>query len=336
MITRSSSITTVLAMFFCMLLGAAAHAQASRTWVSGVGDDANPCSRTAPCKTFAGAISKTAAGGEIDVLDPGGFGAVSVTKSITIDGSVASTAGVLVAGTNGITVSDSGAGTAVVTLRNLDFEGLGFTGTGTGVRGISFLSGAALQVENVTIRNFRDTTNGAGIFIAPSTAAKVSIVDSVVTGNGTNSGNTTQGGIVIEPSASVAVMVSIDDVTMENNSLGIRADTTSAPSGSIFLAISDSESTNNLFGGITAFTPSGGTANSSHVTMEINSSTITGIGTGLNANGPGSTMRVGMSVVAGNATGAQIQNGATLTSYGDNQISDNTVAGATIPIARPS
>ncbi|PYQ51096.1 MAG: hypothetical protein DMF59_08935, partial [Acidobacteria bacterium] len=63
-----------------------ANAQASRTWVSGVGDDANPCSRTAPCKTFAGAISKTAAGGEISVLDPGGFGAVTITKSITIEG----------------------------------------------------------------------------------------------------------------------------------------------------------------------------------------------------------------------------------------------------------
>ena len=64
--------------------GSLAHAQATRTWVSGVGDDANPCSRTAPCKTFAGAISKTAAGGEINVLDPGGFGAVTITKSITI------------------------------------------------------------------------------------------------------------------------------------------------------------------------------------------------------------------------------------------------------------
>src|SRR4051795_1752355 len=66
-------------------LGAgAAQAQATRTWVSGVGDDANPCSRTAPCKTFPGAISKTAAGGEINCLDPGGFGAVTITKSITI------------------------------------------------------------------------------------------------------------------------------------------------------------------------------------------------------------------------------------------------------------
>src|SRR5438045_7634563 len=94
-----------------------AHAQASRTWVSGVGDDANPCSRTAPCKTFAGAISKTAAGGEIDALTPGGFGAVTITKSITIDGGGGQVASVLVSGTNGIVVAAGP--NDVVTLRNL-------------------------------------------------------------------------------------------------------------------------------------------------------------------------------------------------------------------------
>src|SRR5882724_9179059 len=80
-------------------------AQATRTWVSGVGDDANPCSRTAPCKTFAGAISKTAAGGEINVLDPGGFGALTITKAITIDATGGSIAGILVAAGSGITVN---------------------------------------------------------------------------------------------------------------------------------------------------------------------------------------------------------------------------------------
>src|SRR5216683_7049715 len=87
-----------------LLVASPASAQATRTWVSGVGDDANPCSRTAPCKTFAGAISKTAAAGEIDVLDPGGFGALTITKSITIDGGGGQVASVLVAGTNGIVI----------------------------------------------------------------------------------------------------------------------------------------------------------------------------------------------------------------------------------------
>src|SRR5271165_5166220 len=105
-----------------LLVSGTAHAQATRTWVSGVGDDANPCSRTAPCKTFAGAISKTATGGEIDVLDPGGFGALTITKAITIDGTPV-IAGVLVSGTNGITIS-AGANDLVI-LRGLDIDGLG-------------------------------------------------------------------------------------------------------------------------------------------------------------------------------------------------------------------
>src|SRR5215510_2064004 len=87
--------TIALSAAVVLVAATSAHAQATRTWVSGVGDDANPCSRTAPCKTFAGAISKTAVGGFIDVLDPGGFGAVTITKSITIDGSGGSIAGAL-------------------------------------------------------------------------------------------------------------------------------------------------------------------------------------------------------------------------------------------------
>src|SRR5437879_9044948 len=102
------------------------QAQASRTWVSGVGDDANPCSRTAPCKTFAGAISKTAAGGEIDALDPAGYGAVTITKSITIDGSH-TLASVLAAGTNGIIINAAGID---VTIR-----GLTINGNTTGIKG---------------------------------------------------------------------------------------------------------------------------------------------------------------------------------------------------------
>src|SRR5882762_1005645 len=94
-----------LTLLAICLWSSAAHAQATRTWVSGVGDDANPCSRTAPCKTFAGAISKTAAGGEIDALDPGGYGTVTITKGITIDGGGGQVASVLAAGVNGIIVN---------------------------------------------------------------------------------------------------------------------------------------------------------------------------------------------------------------------------------------
>src|SRR5262245_2251002 len=104
-----------------LVLPGSAYAQATRTWVSGVGDDANPCSRTAPCKTWAGAISKTAAGGEIDALDPGGYGALTITKSITLDGGGGQVASSVIAGTNGIVVVAQS--TDVVILRNLRLNG---------------------------------------------------------------------------------------------------------------------------------------------------------------------------------------------------------------------
>src|SRR5947209_9711766 len=111
---------TILGTCLAMILPmASAQAQATRTWVSGVGDDANPCSRTAPCKTFPGAISKTAAGGEIDCLDPGGFGAVTITKSIMIKCQYTE-GGVLVSGTNAIVVN--AAATDKVVLRGLDIN----------------------------------------------------------------------------------------------------------------------------------------------------------------------------------------------------------------------
>src|SRR3989442_952179 len=142
----------LLACLAIVLLGPTLlSAQASRTWVSGVGDDANPCSRTAPCKTWAGAISKTAAGGEIDALDPGGFGAVTITKAITLDGGGGQVASVLVAGTNGIVVQ-AGAND-VVTIRNLRLNGINGTGNG-GLNGIQFNSGKDLNVENVTVFGF--------------------------------------------------------------------------------------------------------------------------------------------------------------------------------------
>src|SRR6267143_1835853 len=105
------SLISLAIMVLILASASGAHAQATRTWVSGVGDDANPCSRTAPCKTFAGAISKTAVNGEINCLDPGGFGAVTITKSITIDCDEVF-ASILYSGTNGINIPfDSFAGT---------------------------------------------------------------------------------------------------------------------------------------------------------------------------------------------------------------------------------
>lgn len=145
---RIATLAIFLGFLTPMLASAPAHAQATRTWVSGVGDDANPCSRTAPCKTFAGAISKTASPGEIDCLDPGGFGAVTITKSITIDCGGGIVGSVLASGVNGIIINAAGAN---VILRNLSINGAGTT---LGVRGISILSANSVTVENSQIMNF--------------------------------------------------------------------------------------------------------------------------------------------------------------------------------------
>ena len=185
------------ALLLPLLDTAPAQAQASRTWVSGVGDDANPCSRTAPCKTFAGAISKTAVNGEINCLDPGGFGAVTITKSITIDCHEIF-ASILNAGTNGVNIPfDSFAPTDTqkkVRLRNINFNGVAtglvgisitggaviaggavfiedclldgnFAGSARGIADLRTGAGNELTISNTTVRNM----GGTGIVVAPAT-----------------------------------------------------------------------------------------------------------------------------------------------------------------------
>jgi Right handed beta helix region len=155
----SMAVAATLAM--PLLSGAPAQAQATRTWVSGTGSDTNVCSRTAPCQTWAGALAKTAAGGEIDALDAGGFGPLTITQSITIDGGGGQVASTLAAGTNGIIVS-AGA-TDIVVLRNLRFQGSLGNGSGgsPGLNGILFTSGAQLIVDKCDITGF--SANGINI-----------------------------------------------------------------------------------------------------------------------------------------------------------------------------
>jgi hypothetical protein len=211
---RLTLLASVVGFVVPLLTAVSAHAQATRTWVSGVGDDANPCSRTAPCKTFAGAISKTATNGEINCLDPGGFGGVTITKAITIS-CEAGTAGVLVSGTNAIIVNAPT--TANVYLKGLDIEGLN-----TGINGINFLAGAGLVVENCVIRGF-GATNGLGIKFTPSNNATMNVVNTIVHHNG-NSASGTGGGIQVAPSGVATVAKAmLDRVTVDRNIVGVAA-----------------------------------------------------------------------------------------------------------------
>jgi hypothetical protein len=187
--------STLFGAFVAAVLSVApASAQATRTWVSGVGDDANPCSRTAPCKTFAGAISKTAGGGEINVLDPGGFGGVTITKSITIRSTFE--AGVLVSGTNAIVIS-AGASDNVI-LDGLDIEGLG-----TGLNGITVTGNLkSLQVLRCTINRF--TQNGIN-FASITNGGRLTVTDSVITNNN-NGVNVQNGGANLSATVSRSVI----------------------------------------------------------------------------------------------------------------------------------
>jgi hypothetical protein len=187
-----------------------AHAQATRTWVSGVGDDANPCSRTAPCKTFAGAISKTAPAGEINVLDPGGFGGVTITKSITIS-AIGVEGGVLVSGTPGITVA---AGPSdIVVLEGLDIEGLG-----TGTNGINVVSGLQVYVKNTKIHHFAQN----GINMASSTSgAKLIVLDSFIFQNGTLNSTPLTGGVNINGTATSGNL--INTIVDSNQNFAVQA-----------------------------------------------------------------------------------------------------------------
>lgn len=163
-----------LRFFYCAALvvglASVSFGQATRTWVSGVGDDANPCSRTAPCKTFAGAISKTAEGGEIDVLDPGGFGSVTITKAMTIDGTHGDGFGSILNAGNiaGVTINittGTFVNSAVVILRSLYFQGASQSpsGTGSASNGINYLKGDRVFVDDCHFQNQGNTGINANL-----------------------------------------------------------------------------------------------------------------------------------------------------------------------------
>ena len=179
--------------FFFVLAVYPVFSQATRTWVSGVGDDVNPCSRTAPCKTLAGAISKTAIGGEISVLDPGGFGSVTITKSITIDGGGIK-GSILSSGTNGIIIN---APDGLVTIRNFSING---TGTTLGTNGIRVIAVKKLNVESCVLANF--SANGMDVNPASSStgAAAEVVIDNVTIHNAVTGINVSGGQVSISNS----------------------------------------------------------------------------------------------------------------------------------------
>jgi hypothetical protein len=296
--------TSVLKLLVVVAMGTGLmHGQASRTWVSGVGDDANPCSRTAPCKTFAGAISKTAAGGEIDALDPAGYGAVTITKAITIDGGGGQVASVLVSGTNGIVVQ---AGPSdVVILRNLRINGIG-----TGLNGIRFLAGKDLNVENCFIFGF--TQNGIDIALNQATPASVHIVDTLLKNN---AGSGVRAANAVTPN----VQVDIDNTRAILDNVGFEANTNSR------VVVLNSSAQNATSDGMKADASTG--------QMTISNSDASFNGNGATASAGGS-VNTAFSNFAYNTTCALNNSASGFATFGNNRIIGTANCGTITPAAQ--
>jgi hypothetical protein len=281
-----------------------AQAQATRTWVSGVGDDVNPCSRTAPCKTFAGAISKTFIHGEIDALDPAGYGTLNITKSITVDGGTGQGwASVLASGTTGFIINIA---TNVndpfreVILRNISINGSGASGavgTRTGVHGINFIQGTHLSVENCQIFGFTQH----GIRVALTTNGSIKVVNSLIEEN-------TLDGINMS-TTSGQVLATIDHTEIMNcGSDAIEA------AGFGRANVSNSV--------LTHITDSGIKTSGNDNIVNADDLFITFCGTGLKSNNAGtpSHIRVSDTMIAQNSTGVSVALGGTIDSFQGNSL----------------
>jgi len=274
------------------------YAQATRTWVSGVGDDANPCSRTAPCKTFPGAISKTAAGGEINVLDPGGFGGVTITKSITIISKFEG--GVLVQSGNAIIVN-AGPSDKVI-LKGLDIEGI----NGLAVTGIRYIGGGHLLVEDCTINGF----GTAGIE-----------VDFTGQPAGTNAGlnvkhvriSKTPVGIRLNNTVGGTSTALINDLQAINiDTFGLQTQTNA------FATITNSGFDHT---GSALQAENNSNINAENVTMTLNTN-------GVQVASSNATIRISNCDILSNTTGISVTPGGKVISFGNNRIAGNATAGA--------
>lgn len=287
---------------------AGAFAQATRTWVSGVGDDANPCSRTAPCKTFAGAISKTAPGGEISVLDPGGFGTINITKSITINGT-GTLAGILAANTNGVIVNAPLA-TDTIIIRDVSINGANTT-TGNGIR---YIAGGSLMVDHCWIYGFRGTgANGRGIAVEKTSDGNLKVIDTVIENCG-------QDGIRLTTTAGL-IEATLDNCTVTGTATGLHVlgNARAVARGCVF--------SNNTANGVFAESPTAGQFAVARVwqsAISFNNTNGVQAGTG----GGSSIVEIAQNQISNNASnGVLVSANGTVNTFSNNAITGNGTDG---------
>ena len=311
---NSLSLPFAAASYVLVLQAGPAHAQSFRTWVSGAGDDANICNRVSPCKTFAGAISKTALNGEINCLDSGAFGVVTITKSITIDCHDVFSS-ILYAGTNGINIPFNSFTTAGETRKTVRLRNLNLNGIDSGVVGIRItggtVTGGSVLIEDCLIdggtsNGISDERTGGGELYISNTTVR----------------NVGQTGIVINPAGGTAagqrIDVSVNNVRVHNSNFGLAA------GSAVRVMISRSVFSGNSQAGIEAEGPL------SSVEVNVNDSVTSNNLTGIQI-GPGTvTIRLSNNDIAFNRTAFA---GATQ-SFNNNRVQGNAALG-TAPTPTP-
>jgi Right handed beta helix region len=290
---------------FTIALSAVAQAQATRTWVSGVGDDVNPCSRTAPCKTYAGAISKTARDGEISTLDPGGFGAVTITKSITINGGGQGQGygSILGSLTNGVIINITDPADTRKTVR---LNWLDINGASTGLTGVRILAASVVHVENTIIDAFRSASAGFGHGIHLNTTATSELYV-----RNTTIRNCLNDGIRVETTSGQAIAAVVNSkvskcangIKFVNGGRGLVANTEITNHSSVGIDVEQGALSTlvNLDGNHVAFCTTGVQAGAGAVEVRLSNNFITQNGTGI-SNAGGNTFSSGNNRVIGNST----------------------------------
>jgi hypothetical protein len=289
-----------------------AQAQSPRTFVSAAGSDSNPCSFAAPCRHFQAAVNATSAGGEVDALDPAGYGPITISQAITIEGQGWSYIAPP-AGGNGITVN---AVSGNVTIHGVSLNGVGISGS---TNGVQFNSGDTLNVQDSVIRNF----GNVGIQVEPSSSnpTHIFVSNTRVSDNGGDGINFTTGGTGTTTGV-------LSHVEMANNvGNGLTVTNASGPVSSINVTVSGSVCTDNAADGIAA-TPTGGATmqimvrNSTIANNSLSGLEATDHSKGILTQG-GATIRVTRSTITGNGAGWAIGNSGSVLSYADNNIDGN-------------
>jgi hypothetical protein len=318
----SLSIVATLIVLFPQM----ASAQLARTFVSAaVGNDANACDRATPCRTFQVAHDRTFANGEITVLDPGGYGTVTINKTISIINDGVGEAGMLVSG-GGTGVAISAAATDAVSLRGITIKGIGFGGG----NGIVFNSGRSLTVENSVIRNLDGAGLGNGVIFRPNVAGSLGMFNTIVADNAAN-------GISVEPTgAGITAGAVLSHVQVFNNAVNGIVVNGAGGTGSISASVADSVVANNGLVGQVGGVLATSSAGQAFVDVLVLRSLIANNPRfGVLANSSAALIRLGQSAITGNGAGNAISNSGIIQSYVDNYIDGNANGnGAPTPIAR--